>query len=265
MRNIAIASLILLSSCATLPHLVSREQVRGLDDRQVLEGVFRPKRGVAIPYTFEITSKGNGSLVFGSYAIRIYDAHDDGFLFDGFLLDQSQRDINSDGWLDLIVTGAVLMTGEKESDPSSTRPVRAVFLFDPLADSFTNTVSDDAVYVYSVEDAKPNEAMHSDKEYPRHSVADETNRVVKMRVTPIRFEPQDVPREVFIGTRTNAIRTVAELKARVTGLPRGTTLHWYSSCFHYRFVPVGTNRIDRKRFTRICSEAGVTFSYSCGF
>lgn len=163
MRNIVIASLILLSSCATHPHLVSREQARGLDDTQVLDGVFRPKRGVALPYSFAITSKGNGSLVFGSYAIRIYDAHDDGLLFDAFLLDQYQRDVNADGWLDLVLTGSALLTGEKESDPRTTRHVRAVFLFDPLVHSFTNTVPDDAVYVYTVEDAKPNQAMDIDK------------------------------------------------------------------------------------------------------
>jgi len=97
------------------------------------------------------------------------------------------------------------------------------------------------------------------------AVAGGTNGVVKMSVRPIHFKPKTVPREVFIGTNTNAIRTVAELKTRIAELPKGSILHWYSGCFLYRFVPVGTNRIDRATFSKMCEDAGVQFSYSCGF
>jgi len=138
--------------------LVSIDQLRGMEEGQVLEGVFSPGGDVTLPYSFSISSKGNGSLAFGTYCIRIYDAHSDRLLFappgslgTDYLLDQHQQDVNADGWLDLVFTGTAICTGEKESDPQTSRSVRSVFLYDPQTASFTNSVPDDAVYVYTVE------------------------------------------------------------------------------------------------------------------
>jgi len=138
--------------------LVSIDQLRGMEEGQVLKGVFRPGGDMALPYSFSISSKGNGSLAFGTYCIRIYDAHSDRLLFappgslgTDYLLDQHQQDVNADGWLDLVFTGTAICTGEKESDPQTSRSVRSVFLYDPQTASFTNSVPDDAVYVYTFE------------------------------------------------------------------------------------------------------------------
>ena len=42
--------------------LVSIDQLRGMEEGQVLEGVFNPGGDVTLPYSFSISSKGNGSL-----------------------------------------------------------------------------------------------------------------------------------------------------------------------------------------------------------
>jgi hypothetical protein len=88
---------------------------------------------------------------------------------------------------------------------------------------------------------------------------------VQMTVRPVRFDPKGEPRKVFIGENTNAISTVEELHARIKALPAGTELQWYSGCYLYQYVPVGTNDIPMMDFVNMCEEAGVKFSYSCGF
>ena len=96
-------------------------------------------------------------------------------------------------------------------------------------------------------------------------VAGETNRVVQMLVRYDPFQPKDTPVDVYFGADTNAIRTLDDLKARIKDLPRETTLYWHSGCSFYSFVPVGTNRIEMKKFVKMCEEAGMKFDYSCGF
>lgn len=116
----------------------------------MIQGEVEIKKGLEIPYVFEKTSKGNGVLTIGGLGIRSYDAHRDTMLFEGFLLRHQFIDVNQDGYRDLVLSGIVLLLGEKEIDPVSHRATVAVFLFDPKTKKLNPTVTDEAIYFWNI-------------------------------------------------------------------------------------------------------------------
>lgn len=65
----------------------------------------------------QTTSKGNGGIYFGKSHIRHYDCHDDCTIYESGFLSLRLRDLNGDGVREVILSGCLTFTGEKEYDP----------------------------------------------------------------------------------------------------------------------------------------------------
>ncbi|ESP91445.1 MULTISPECIES: hypothetical protein [Pseudoalteromonas] len=71
---------------------------------------------------FEFSQKGNGSVkVRDGLWVRVFDCHDNGFLYSPCLMRQRLKDINSDGYNDIVFEADLIDTGEKESDPKTNK------------------------------------------------------------------------------------------------------------------------------------------------
>ena len=90
----------------------------------------------SFPATIDITPKGNGWLNIANLRLRIFKEHNDGQVFDPPLLHVEFVDITNDGYKDLVIFGIIRYTGEKETDPQTTEPVAAIYIFDPKAGRF---------------------------------------------------------------------------------------------------------------------------------
>src|SRR5882672_11472229 len=73
-------------------------------------------KGVWAEVSFEITTKGNGSVALPGLFVRVYDGHDDGLVFrDGLLRCEWQREGDR---IDFVVSGFAERTdGKKEAVP----------------------------------------------------------------------------------------------------------------------------------------------------
>lgn len=68
---------------------------------------------VQVPASLSLTSKGNGTIDVLGLRIRIYDAHEDWVTYQGGLLDFDNKDVNSDGFQDLIFSGVANIFDDK--------------------------------------------------------------------------------------------------------------------------------------------------------
>jgi len=84
----------------------------------------------------EVTDKGNGGMELLNLRLKVVDNHDDGAVYVGGLLHVEFVDITGDGFKDLVITGTVMHTGEKETDPRSFETVTSIYLFDPKKKEF---------------------------------------------------------------------------------------------------------------------------------
>jgi len=66
---------------------VSLSQIKDKEEYEDFEGVFIPKPGMALPYTFAVSSDNEGSLHIGEISIQLYDNHDDSVYFLDHLLE----------------------------------------------------------------------------------------------------------------------------------------------------------------------------------
>jgi hypothetical protein len=82
----------------------------GMPETDILNIKFPVNSHITLKGTFSITSKGNGVLTISGLNIRIYDAHSDGVVFDGFLLHNEATDIDGDGYNDLVVWGTAIVS-----------------------------------------------------------------------------------------------------------------------------------------------------------
>lgn len=79
-----------------------------------------------------VTAKGNGFLTVGGAQLgRVYDGHADGATFEGRLANIVFRDINGDGFKDIVVSGIINLTDEKGTKVLERRPFVRIILFDP--------------------------------------------------------------------------------------------------------------------------------------
>ena len=86
--------------------------------------------GVTFPATVNVTARRNGMLEFANLKLRILKEYDDGMVYVGGLLHVEFIDISGDGYKDLVVTGTVIHTGEKEEDPKVYETVTSIYVFD---------------------------------------------------------------------------------------------------------------------------------------
>lgn len=90
---------------------------------------------VLVPYSFSITSKGNGVINILNTSIRIYDQHNDGNYFKSGLLNNRLIDLNKDGYQDLVVSGIAITTGPK-GDDYIEKNIKAVLQYSPSTNTF---------------------------------------------------------------------------------------------------------------------------------
>lgn len=94
-------------------------------------------KGVTATAKFELTEKGNGGLTLPGYGLRVYDAHRDGVTFKGYLLRCEWKDMNGDGYLDLVVSGTAQFWSEKDGRLEIEKPISTVLQYDPAKKSFS--------------------------------------------------------------------------------------------------------------------------------
>ncbi|MBM7072677.1 hypothetical protein JQC92_11655 [Shewanella sp. 202IG2-18] len=95
--------------------------------------------GVSTSYSFSITSKGNGGIDLLGTTLKLYDQHDDSIYIKGGLLQSHLVDLNDDGYLDILLKGIAIYTGEK-GDLNEERPVKAILHYSPTLNVY-NVVS----------------------------------------------------------------------------------------------------------------------------
>lgn len=142
-----------VSGVAGAADLISKSAVStlnradGAPETEPLLVRYCPKTNVCLNGNFTITSKGNGVLYVGRLGIRLYDAHDDGLYFDEPLLKAELKDLNTDGFLDLLLTGTALKTDD-DGLVLNSLPVRASFIFSPEQKELLPSERSDYVYVF---------------------------------------------------------------------------------------------------------------------
>ncbi|MEJ1973315.1 MAG: hypothetical protein WDM96_12890 [Lacunisphaera sp.] len=94
-------------------------------------------KGVFATARFELTEKGNGGLTVPGYGLRVYDANRDGVTFKGYLLRCEWKDMNGDGYLDLVVSGTAQYWSEKDGHLDLEKPISAVLHYVPAQKNFT--------------------------------------------------------------------------------------------------------------------------------
>jgi len=82
---------------------------------------------ITLPVTYDATKKGNGTITINNLTLRVFDQHDDGTVYQNDFLQLETKDLNSDGISELIFTGILKHTGDKETDPAYIEPVTAIY------------------------------------------------------------------------------------------------------------------------------------------
>lgn len=102
--------------------------------------------GVTVAAKFELTTKGNGGLVVPGWGLRVYDAERDGVTFGGYLLRCEWRDLNADGYLDLVVSGMAQYWSRDRRHLESEKPIAAVLHYVPARGSFDLVKADSEIF-----------------------------------------------------------------------------------------------------------------------
>jgi hypothetical protein len=87
----------------------------------------------------DVTVRRNGTLRVANLQVKILDEYDDGQIYVGGLLHVEFVDISGDGLKDLVITGTIANTGEKETDPVSYSAVTEIYRFRPQEKDFQLT------------------------------------------------------------------------------------------------------------------------------
>lgn len=126
--------------------IITDLDAHSLPDDTPWDRVLSVAPGWPVPFQFEKTTKGNGGLTFPGGFARIYDAHDDGIVFDPYLLDTRLADLDGDGFADIELRGTAVFHDDKGTREIGRRRVRAVFTFVPAQRRFVETASDESIY-----------------------------------------------------------------------------------------------------------------------
>ncbi len=94
---------------------------------------------LTLPATIEVTAKGNGFLSVGEVSLgKVYDEHDDGQTFEGSLADIAFKDINDDGFKDVVISGIINIHHEKHDEILSRGAFVRVYLYDSGKRTYIN-------------------------------------------------------------------------------------------------------------------------------
>ena len=93
-------------------------------------------KNISIPVTFKKKKKGNGTLNLNGLLIRIFDQHDDGVIYENSYLNLELKDLNNDNIKEIIFTGIIKYTGEKETDPVSYESISSIYRLNCLTGFF---------------------------------------------------------------------------------------------------------------------------------
>lgn len=126
-----ILSSMVIWSCSSAPtdytHIIKNSISQSLESRRSVEQKISLSDNLFIPVIFDTTAKGNGTININGLLIRVFDQHDDGVIFKNDYLGLQTKDQNSDGISELIFTGILVHTGEKETEPKLLEPVTAIY------------------------------------------------------------------------------------------------------------------------------------------
>ncbi|MDH5628682.1 MAG: hypothetical protein OEY96_00875 [Gammaproteobacteria bacterium] len=89
-----------------------------LKDEEVYDKVVNVEigNGKSVELIFNKTSKGNGSMYLeNSFFLHLWDVHDEGYYFKNDYLKSDLIDISGDGFKEIVISGIVIQTGEKEN------------------------------------------------------------------------------------------------------------------------------------------------------
>jgi hypothetical protein len=116
-----------------------RQDPDGMPGEQSCEQTIQISSRVELKAKVEVTVRRNGWLKIGNLKIKVIDGHADPVVYQGEALHVEFTDVTGDGFKDLVVTGVVVNTGEKEGDPKTYEAVTAVYVFDSRRREFRET------------------------------------------------------------------------------------------------------------------------------
>lgn len=70
-----------------------------------------------LPAEVAVSPKGNGSLAVSNLELMVYDNHDNGMIYGKEGVSITLTDLDHDGVKEIVISGVLVFTGEKESDP----------------------------------------------------------------------------------------------------------------------------------------------------
>jgi hypothetical protein len=128
---LVVGSLTCSAFCQQLSFDKLRQDPDGMTGEQSCEQTIRISPEVDLKAKVEVTVRRNGWLKVANLKIKVIDGYDDSVVYQGEALHVEFTDITGDGFKDLVVTGLVVNTGEKDGDPKTYEAVTAVYVFDP--------------------------------------------------------------------------------------------------------------------------------------
>jgi hypothetical protein len=143
----AIVTLAALSVWAVTPSAKGQivERAKFAADPEGLDGELRYDcaidvgGGRRVPVSVTVTVRRNGTFKVANLSLRVWDEHDDGQVYEDGLLHVEFVDVTGDGFRDLVITGIVRHTGEKERDPVTREPVTSIYVYEPAKREFRRT------------------------------------------------------------------------------------------------------------------------------
>lgn len=135
-------SIIMLSSCSDTSVVYSNSIKEDIEtslanNKPVSTNIILSDK-LSIPVSIEATSKGNGTINLNGLLLRVFDQHDDGIIYKNDYLNIEVKDINADGINELIFTGELKHTGEKEADPVHFEPITTIYSLNCETGYFVN-------------------------------------------------------------------------------------------------------------------------------
>lgn len=103
---------------------------RSLQYNKPVTSKLKISKNLSIPVTYNATKKGNGTIDLNGLLIRVFDQHDDGIVYKNNFLNVEIKDLNDDGYNEIIFTGTLKFTGEKETDPVSYKTIKRIYELD---------------------------------------------------------------------------------------------------------------------------------------
>lgn len=127
--------ILLIITFLSIPQIISAQFWPTLDDCTEAEDKIIKKSIEISPRNlqimeFNVTTKGNGVISVPGMNVRIYDAHDDGLVFENYLLKCEWKDTDADGFLDLVVSGTAILTGDQGDAKPTKIEINGVFRWD---------------------------------------------------------------------------------------------------------------------------------------